>query len=251
MIDEAHLSEPFIRKLEVCGPLSSEDKRLIYAVIAGALDVPARQDLIQEGQAPEGVVLILKGFAARYKMRKKGTRQIIAYLLPGDFCDLDVAFLSHMDHSIGTLSACYVVRIAPERVRELLQRPAIARALRVAMLLEAANAREWLFSMGQRAANERTAHLLCELLSRLEVVGLAGGNSYGLPINQQDLADTLGVTVVHMNRSLGELSKAGFVSIRHKRVTILDLPGLKKFGEFEPNYLHLNDLTGSPICLEH
>ena len=230
---DVRLSEPFIRKLEAFGPLSEDDRAMLRSIAADARPVEARKDLIQEGEPPNGVILILKGFAGRYKLREKGTRQIIAYLLPGDFCDLDVAFLSRMDHSIATLSPCQVVRIAPDTIHELLCRPTIARALRMATLLEVANAREWLFSMGQRSAAERPAHLFCELLTRLNGVGLVQGNSYNLPLCQQDLADTAGISAVHMNRSIQLLTASGWIDLRNKRLRILDLPGLRRYAEFK------------------
>lgn len=77
----------------------------------------ARRDIIKEGERPNSVHLILSGFACRYKITADGTRQIVGLLLPGDFCDLHVAILGEMDHSIGTLSNCSVVANSVNRFR--------------------------------------------------------------------------------------------------------------------------------------
>ena len=166
-------------------------------------------DLVREGDKPDGVVLVMDGMACRHKHRANGARQIMAYLVPGDTGDLDVALLDEMDHTVTTFSACKVVCIPPETVADLLQHPRIARALRMSTLIDEATLREWLVNVGRRSAVERIAHLFCELLVRMEAVDLASGNSFDLPITQVDIADTTGMSGVHVNRSLMELRRRG------------------------------------------
>jgi CRP-like cAMP-binding protein len=163
----------------------------------------------------------------------------MAYLVPGDLCDLDVALLDTMDHTISTLSACEVVRLAPETVADLLDNhPQIARALRKAQLVDEATLREWLVNVGRRSTAERMAHLFCELLLRLQAVGCASEDTYALPLTQIDLADTLGITSVHVNRTLQDFRRAGLIDLKRRRLKILDLPRLRALAEFRPNYLH-------------
>src|SRR3954447_19691810 len=202
--------------------------------------VGPRTDLVREGDKPNGVFLVMDGIACRHKHRANGGRQILAYLVPGDLCDLDVALLDQMDHTITTLSACKVVRIAPEAVANLLEHhPAVARALRMPTLVDEATLREWLVNVGCRSALERVAHLFCELLVRLRAVGRATKDSYALPITQADLADTTGLSNVHVNRTLQELRGEGLITLRAGSLTVLDWDRLKEAGEFEPAYLHL------------
>src|SRR3954451_17242435 len=168
--------------------------------------VATRTDLVREGDKPDGVFLVMDGMACRHKYRANGARQIMAYLLPGDLCDLDVALLDEMDHTLTTLSACKVVRIAPETIAELMENhPRIARALRMTTLVDEATLREWLVNIGCRSALERVAHLFCELLLLLRAVVLATGDSYELPLTQADLGDTTGLSNVHVNRTFQEL----------------------------------------------
>ncbi len=145
---------------------------------------------------------MLEGFAYRYKLLPDGKRSIFAYLVPGDFCDLNIFILKAMDHSIATLSACTMVDIPRPRILELLERPAIARALWWATLVDEATLREWLVNMGRRDAETSIAHLFCEMHLRLKSIGLADGGEFRLPITQNELADTVGLSAVHVNRSL-------------------------------------------------
>jgi CRP-like cAMP-binding protein len=232
------------RKLEAFGPLPDADKRLLDEVIRPAHEVGPRVDLIREGDAPSHVNLILEGFACRYKMLPDGTRQIVAYLVPGDFCDLHVFILKAMDHSIATLSRCTVVKIPQPRILGLLERPAIARAFWWAALVDEATLREWLINIGARPAEQRVAHLLCELLLRLETVGLAAGDTYELPITQAELADTVSLTSVYVNRVLQRLRGEELIALKGKNLVIPDVARLKAFSGFNPNYLHLSDRDG-------
>ncbi|MHC2103613.1 Crp/Fnr family transcriptional regulator [Methylobacterium sp. CM6246] len=233
---------PLIRKLGAFTFLSDADQTTLARISAEPRQVMPGTDLVREGDAPDGVFLVMSGMAIRHKLRATGARQIMAYLLSGDLCDLDVALLSEMDHTITTASACEVVRLPPETVADLLaNHPQIARGLRKAQLVDEATLREWLVNVGRRSAAERLAHLFCELLLRMRAVGLASGNSYDLPVTQMDLADTTGLTPVHVNRMLKELREQGLIELKSKRLKILDLPRLRSLAEFRPNYLHLGD----------
>ena len=229
----------FTRKLEAFAPLSEADKRCLDATIQPTHEIGSRMDLIHEGDTPEAVHLILDGFACRYKMLPDGRRQIIAYLVPGDFCDLHIFILKAMDHSIATLSRCTVVKILRPQILELLDRPAIARAMWWATLVDESILREWLVSVGGRPAEERIGHLLCELLLRLQTVGLTTQNTYELPITQTELADTVGLSSVHVNRVLQRLRDDGLITFKSKSLVILDVKRLKTVSGFNPNYLHL------------
>jgi len=233
---------PLLRKLEAFAPLS-EAERAVLEGLSGPIEVvPAHADLIREGDKPKGILLVLEGMAFRYKTRASGARQIVAYLVPGDMGDLDVALLDQMDHNIASFSACKVVWIKPETLASIQQNyPTIARALRMSTLVDEATLREWLVNVGCRSAIERIAHLFCELLVRLQVVGLATDNSYTLPLTQLDLADTTGMSNVHVNRSLQELRRQGLIELKGGRLTILNLPRLRAVAEFKANYLHLGD----------
>lgn len=235
-------SNAFIRKLAAFVPLSDLETAQLARTSAKPRLIGARTDLIREGEAPDGVLLILEGFACRYKLRANGARHIMAYLVPGDLCDPHVGLLDRMDHSIATISASLVVRIETAAIAELVaHHSGVARALRLSALVDEATLREWLVNIGCRSALQRIAHLFCELHARMQVVGLARADSFDLPVTQVDLAETMGLSNVHVNRTLQELKRLGLISWQSKRLEILDVPALKAIAEFKPDYLHLNN----------
>jgi CRP-like cAMP-binding protein len=234
---------PFIAKLQNGCALTDEDQLRLEAISSETRRVGPRQDIISEGDRPDDVHLVLEGIACRYKILPGGKRHIMALLLPGDFCDLHVAILGAMDHAIGTITACTLVEIPKSTINDLTaNHPRIAKALWWATLVDEAILREWLVSMGGRPAEQQLAHLICELLVRLQVTGLADANSYHLPLTQEDLADTLGLSIVHLNRSLQKLRREGRIRLEAQRLTVCDWPSLKQLAGFNPNYLHLRRL---------
>jgi CRP-like cAMP-binding protein len=160
-------------------------------------------------------------------------------MLAGDFCDLNVFILKRMDHSIGTLTPCVTVDIPRQRILEMVERPQLARALWWATLVDEATLREWLVNLGQRPAEQRIAHLLCEVHLRLQVMGLAKGTSFKLPLTQEVIADTMGLSVVHVNRMLVQLREQGLIEIEGRSIDLLDIERIRAMCDFDPNYLHL------------
>ena len=232
---------PFIQKLGRRFVLSGSEEKALTDASARLRDVPSRTALISEGDVPDHVHLIQKGFACRYKVLPGGGRSIVAFLIPGDFCDLNVSILGEMDHSIGTISSCDVVRIPRSVMNGLCgKHPGLNRALQWAGLVDEAILREWLVCMGRRSADEQVAHLFCEFLIRLQVVGLATENSYQFPLIQLDLGDATGLSNVHINRVLQELRRLGLVVFKERRVTLPDVAAIKAYAGFNPNYLHLH-----------
>ena len=228
------------RKLELFGPLPPLDQFLLNEVISQPHHVDAHRDIVREGDAPDEVHLVLEGFACRYKILPDGSRSIFAYLVPGDFCDLNIFILRTMDHTIATLSACQMVSIPRRRILELAERSAIGRALWWTTLVDEATLREWLVNIGKRRAEVRIAHLLCELHLRLKSVGLADGGEFSLPLTQSELADTMGMSPVHMNRSLQALRNQSLVIFKSRHLVIPDIGRLTELAQFNPNYLHLD-----------
>lgn len=227
------------RKLELFGPLSNEDKSYLDDIAKVQRDVRAHEDIIQEGDSPTHVHLILDGFACRYKLLEDGRRQIIAFLIPGDLCDYHIFILREMDHAIGMLSPGVVVDIPRDTILDIMTRPALARAFWWMTLVDEAILREWLVNLGQRDAEERIAHLFCELHLRLKSIGLTEGDKFSLPITQIQLGDTMGISSVHVNRALQKLRSQGLITFKDREVVINDLHRLQQIGGFNPNYLHL------------
>jgi CRP-like cAMP-binding protein len=233
------LPNPLLRKLELFGPLNAGDKKFVDDALARARTVAAHTDLISEGQSPSDVHLVVEGLCCRYKILPSGQRQIFAYLVPGDFCDLNVFILRAMDHNIATLAVSRIVEIPRDTILAMVARPQLARALWWATLVDEATLREWLVNVGQRTAEIRIAHLFCEIHLRLSVVGQADDRSFFFPVTQVELADTVGLSPVHVNRSLQSLRARDLIDFKKGLVELHDLGKLRKLCSFNPNYLHL------------
>jgi len=234
------LKNALAEKLSQGANLTVEDHARLDLLVSRTRQVASHKNIIAEGQVPDEVHLVLEGLACRFKVMKNGRRQILAFLVPGDFCDLHVAILGNMDHGIATLTPCTMVEISTTTVEELTSNhPKIARALWWATLVDEAVLREWLVNIGQRPANQRLAHLLCELLVRLQTVGGASDNSYSLPITQEEMGDALGLSIVHVNRTLQAMRRAGLITLKNTLLVIKDVERLKAFADFDPAYLHL------------
>jgi CRP-like cAMP-binding protein len=230
-----------IRKLENFAPLTEDEKRALAECIGAVHRFPAREDLVREGEPTDGVKLILEGLACRYKVLPDGRRQIIAYLVPGDLCDVRVFLLRRMDHTIAALSPVETAVISHEAIDELMQRyPRLTRALWWSTLVEESVTREWIVNVGQRTAFERLAHLFCEIFARLQSVGLTQDNRCELPLTQIELADTLALSAVHVNRTLMEMRRAHLVSFHNRQLVIHDHAALQSAAGFNANYLHLD-----------
>lgn len=197
------------------------------------------QDIISEGEEPRTVNLLISGWACRYKMMEDGRRQVLAFFVPGDLADLHVYILKAIDHSISAITPIKYARLAPKEFEDLSDgHPKLLRALWWESLVTDSIQREWLVSVGQRDALESVAHLACELFARLKTVGLVDGNQCDFPLTQLDMADALGMTQPHVSRTITQLNKTGFVTLKRGRLEVRDLVKLQQLAAFNPNYLH-------------
>jgi CRP-like cAMP-binding protein len=175
-----------------------------------------------------------------YKHLHDGRRQTMAYLLPGDACDLAVFGLPVLDHSLATIGSARIAEVPARQMQDLLDRhPRLARGFAWARVVAEAIGREWLVNLGQRSAAEKLAHLLCELSLRATSVGLCVDGRCPLPLTQIDLASTTGMSIVHVNRTLQDLRGRGLVSIEGRQLRILAPARLRDMAQFDDTYLHL------------
>jgi CRP-like cAMP-binding protein len=229
-----------IRKLLSISPLSGDEKDCLATLPLASKSFPADHDIVREGDRPSECCLVIEGFVCRYKLTVAGKRQIFSFHLPGDLPDLQSLHLRVMDHSLMTLTPSKLAFIPHESLRRLMHRcPRVADVLWRDTLIDAAVFREWMIGIGRRTATTRIAHVLCEILLRMKAVGLANEHACELPVTQAELGDALGLSTVHVNRSLQELRSDGLITLRGGLLTVEDWGGLKKAGEFDPTYLHL------------
>lgn len=231
---------PFLRKLALRADLDEDDLGALRAATGDVSRVEAGRDLVSQGEPLEAAFVILDGFACRYKLVPDGGRAIVAYLVPGDGCDLHASLLGRAIHSVATLTPCSVASVPYRTIKELAAlRPNVYRALWWSVLVDEAVLQEWLVGIGRRSADRQVAHIICELLARLHAVGLGTEPGYRLPLAQAELADTAGLSNVHLSRVLSDLRKAGLIESGRKSVRVPDLKGLQDFAGFNPDYLLL------------
>lgn len=192
------------------------------------LDIPIKYS--------DGMCFILQGYACQYVDLPNGSRQIVAILMPGDECFASRS--PYAEHPIRTLTEVTISEAAAPAVAALLQRhPAVADALWQADLVTQATLCERLTSLGRRSARERLAHLLCEFFLRSEAVGLTTGDQCAFPFSQTDIADVLGLSLVHVNRLLQALRASNLIRLESRLLTVIDFPRLKSVGQFDAQYL--------------
>jgi CRP-like cAMP-binding protein len=200
------------------------------------------QHLVREGDEPNACFTILDGLACSYKQTGDGSRQITAFHIAGDIPDLYSLHLRMIDTSIRTITGCTVGYLPHSAVHEVCASSyAAASALWRLSLIDGSIFREWETNLGQRDAPARMAHLLCEQFARLKAVGLAEGNSFSFQVTQTQLGDALGISTVHVNRTLQNLRGKGLVLFEQGKVEISDWEALKVRGDFQDAYLHLGD----------
>ena len=238
------MNGPFLTKLEQSGHTDAVDRTAIGAIVAHHRVVSARQDLSAE-PGRSTVLVLAQGVMCRYRILDGRSRRIASFVLPGDLCRLPETTPRASDWNVRTLSRCAVAEIPIEALTALTrQRPNLNRALWWMTLNELARAREWLVT-ATLAAPQRTAHLFCELQACLQAVGLAERGAYRLEIGQAALADAVGLSTVHLNRTLRTLREAGLARLSRGRVEIPDLARLRAFAAFDGGYLGLD---GSVPC---
>jgi CRP-like cAMP-binding protein len=229
----------FIRKMESIVPLTDEERAALMRLPMQVQKLRADQDIIREGDRPSRCCLIIEGFACRSSMTEKGKRQIFSFHIPGEVPDVQSLHIKTMDHTLATVTRCTVGFIQHEVLRELCHRyPRLGDAFWRETLIDGAIFREWMKGIGRRQADGRLAHFLCEMVTRLKAIGLVENMSCEWPYTQTEIGDALGLSTVHVNRTLQEIRAAKLITLTKDRLTVKDWDGLVALGEFDPTYLH-------------
>jgi CRP-like cAMP-binding protein len=231
-----------VRKLESIARLSAEERAAILRLPLTLRTLPADQDIVREGDAPTESCLVVEGFACRYNLTPQGKRQIHSFHIAGDIPDLQSLHIDVMDHSLCTLVPSKLAFIQHSDLRALMRSyPRVGDLFWRDTLIDAAIFRQWIIGIGRRDARAQVAHLLCELLVRLRAVSMVQDNAFKLPVTQAELGDALGLSTVHVNRTLQELRGERLIELHGSALTVLDWDGLQEVGEFDATYLHLID----------
>jgi CRP-like cAMP-binding protein len=235
-----HPLDLLVRKLRLRSYLSDEDEAALLALPFVRKTLESATYLVREGDPPNQCAVLLSGFAYRQKLTGDGARQIIALLIPGEAVDFQNLFLDVADHSVQMLTRGDVALVPRREFQDLARaRAGVSHAILVKTLVEASIFREWVLNVGRRDSRARLAHVLCELGIRLEAQGLAAEYGYELPMTQEQLADALGLTSVHVNRVLKSLEAEGLIKRSKRNVSFPDWERMRKVADFSQRYLHL------------
>jgi CRP-like cAMP-binding protein len=234
-----------IEKLRRYVDLDNEEVGALTRLLTRTQRIPRGRDIVVQGQPYRSLYVLNEGLALRYKVLSDGRRQVLNLIVPGDMIGLPACLF---EGSIASISGLTDTTISPIKFEELFglfrHYPRISAALFWTSAREAGIYVERLATIGRRSAYERLAHLILELLSRLQVVGQAIPNSFELPLTQEMLADTLGLSLQHVNRMIRNLREEGLASIEEHKVTIHDMESLVRLAGFEDTYLSRYKIPG-------
>jgi len=240
-MDPCKLIESLLLNLQSHDVVTETERTLLGELVWRERRFLVDEDIVAEGSRPSYSTLLVDGFAARYKFMADGTRQITALHVAGDFVDLHAFLLKTMDHGIVAMSPCHVAFLEHSALKSISEtQPHLSRLLWLDTLVDGAVHREWIVAMGRRSKKSHLAHLICELYVRLEVVRRTDGFRFHFPLTQLELADVLGISVVHLNKTLQVLRREELFTWINQMITILDWTRLQELAQFDPTYLSLN-----------
>jgi CRP-like cAMP-binding protein len=229
----------YLTKMEMRTALPEEARVAFLALPTISQTYRTYTDIVRERDRPTRSCFVDTGLVSRYKTLPNGNRQIVSFHIPGDMVDLQSALVIVSDHGIRAHTPTTLISVAHRDLLELAaDHPEIGRAFWFDTLIDAAIFREWTVNVGRRNAQERTAHLLLEFAMRFKAAGLCEQDTFELPVTQTDLADALGITAVHLNRTLQWLRKQRLIRTHSRSVTIENWPEMIGLAGFESVYLH-------------
>ncbi len=223
-----------LRELKAFRPFEKQELAFVSRFKRGELAVERGATVIMEGHHSAHLYTVLSGWAFRYKLLSDGRRQILNYIMPGDLAGLQGSLTGEMQHSVEALSPMLLCVFERDHLYELYRNhPGLAFDITWIASREEQILDENLLSIGRRTAVERTAYLLSFIASRARSVALNGRRPLRVPITQQHVADTLGLSLVHTNKTIRRLVERKLVAWRDGGCEIVDLDGLMSLARWE------------------
>jgi CRP-like cAMP-binding protein len=220
--------------------LDADERAAWHALLARrAVRVAKAREILRPGERAEQLIIVLTGWVQRYK-QLRGKRQILSLYLPGDICDQSALVGQRSTTALAGVCDVDVALVDPGEALAAFDRfPGLDRLRRANVAAQIRIEREWTVSLGLRSAEEGIAHLCCELLAR-QGYDLEGAIDAPLPFNQAQLGEALGLTAVHVNRTLALLRRRYGLSARGQRLNVTDAAGLAELAQFDGDYLRLS-----------
>ncbi len=235
-------NSPLTRKLMAFVALSAKEVDVLDQLHQRRRSFVAGRDMVHQGQVAQAAYILAAGWVCSYKLQPDGTRQIIDFQIPGDFLGLRSVLLRTSDHSFEPIVDILAAEVPKRDLLDAFsQTPRLATAVLWAASRDEAMVVEHLVRLGRRDADQRVAHFLLELASRLALVGMGTKAGFACPLTQYHLADALGLSSVHVNRVLRKLRQENMVTFKNGQVRFINIDALIKLADFDPAYL---DQTG-------
>jgi len=233
---------PMIRMFNCNINLTTEEEEAVRALPMRIRAVENRQDVSRgpHESLPHSCVIVLDGYACTYRDVRDGQRQILSFHVPGEMPDLHSLHLNHIYENIGSIGQLTVGQIRKSDLHQICSEyPRISAALWRLTLIDASISREWISNVGARDARTRAAHLFCEIYFRQQAIGKVRENAFEWPATQIDLGAALGLSIVHVHRTLKSLREAGLVEMERGWLRIPNISALRMAGDFNAGYLHM------------
>jgi CRP-like cAMP-binding protein len=229
---------PALRRLGQCVLLSQQEIDFFEGMQNNVVAYKRGETMLEDGQPYTCCFCIRSGWAISYRITAAGRRQIVSVFLPGDFIGLHINFSRQAIFSIDALTDLDVALIEPMRLIEIHQKfPILASGLDWSAVRNLNILGEHNVSMGARTADQRILHFLLELWCRLLLIGEASSDGFVLRMTQQQLADALGLSLVHTNKMLKALERRDLIAIENRMVSVPDLEAAIKEADFDPAFL--------------
>lgn len=233
-------SDALLKKLNLHSDLDAADAAAVRKLSCQFRELSPGEDFFHQGERPDASAIVVEGMLARYHSLRAGGRQYLSLHIQGDWPDAQGLFLDTMDHSVCALGKASVCAIPhAELIRLFKERPSLGFAVWRETLIDAAIFREAITNNSRRPGLVRLAHFFCEVYFRAEAVGLTSAGACSLPLNQSQVGEMLGMTLVSVNRHLQSLRKSKAADLARSNLKILDWHKLTSLGEFDPAYLQL------------
>lgn len=236
-----------VAKLDAIGELTQEQVDALGQLPMQRVTLSRGDDAVIDGEVMHHSCVVLEGMLQRHKTMKDGNRQVLSFHPPGDIPDLQSLHLQKVDYTLSATTTTVIGLITHDSIRALLEaQPRLTDILWRDTLIDSARFLTWIMLVGQATAEARMAHLFCEMYARLKAVGDISGNTFRFPVTQSDLADALGMSVVHANRTIQSLRGEQLLAFNNGLAEILDWDRLARLAQFDSAYLHLKKRQQEP-----
>ena len=224
-----------LRRQPLFVPFTEDEVVFMQRFKLGERVVEPGATVLMEGSNSPQLYTVLRGQGVRYKTLTDGRRQVINFLFPGDFTGLQAGLMGEMKHSVEARTSMTLCVFDRSELWQLFkEQPARAYDLTWIAAVEEHFLGETIATLGQRDAEQRLAWALLKIWQRLRAVGLGGGQTVPLPFRQQDLADALGLSLVHTNKTLARLRGRRLCDWSNGELRVLDPRRLAELCLVEP-----------------